>query len=262
MVRFGDAGWSDKIAFVDADASYLSVAEGFARLADTYDARIAGHPTILLEQTETLASLPRLGGLRVADIGCGTGRYVLKFPELGAEESIGIDLCPQMLALARKKARFDERDVKLARGDLLGGLPLPDQALDVAVCAMTLSFVDELDRAFSALARALTPGGVLVLSERHPHVLRAERAASLEVFRKDNAPYLRFTDFEGRECRIARKPYLTSDYLGAAGAAGLALERIAEPAADLRLVADHPTLRAQMGVPQALVLRFRKSSRA
>ena len=245
---------------MDADASYLSVAEGFARLADTYDARLAGHPTILLEQTETLAALPRLSGKRVADIGCGTGRYVLKLPELGASEALGIDLSPQMLAVARKKAVRGERDVKLARGDLLGSLPLPDGSLDAAVCALTLSFIDDLGRAFESLARTLAPGGVLVVSERHPHGLRAERAASLAVFRKDSAPYLRFTDFEGRECRIARKPYLLSDYLGAAGAVGLTLERVAEPVADLRLVADHPSLRDQMGVPQALILRFRKPS--
>lgn len=242
-----------------ADASYLSPAEGFASLADTYDARIAGHATILLEQTETLAALPRLGGKRVADIGCGTGRYVLRLPELGASESLGIDLSPQMLAIARKKAARGERDVKLARGDLLGSLPLPDASLDVAICAMTLTFVDDLGRALENLARTLAPGGVLVVSERHPHGLRAERAASLAVFRKDSAPYLRFTDFEGHERRIARKPYLLSDYLGAADAAGLTLERIAEPIADLRLIADHPTLRDRAGVPQALVLRFRKS---
>ena len=74
---------------MDDDASYLSVAEGFSRLADTYDARLAGHPTILLEQTETLAALPRLTDLRVGDIGCGTGRYALRLGEFGAGEVIG-----------------------------------------------------------------------------------------------------------------------------------------------------------------------------
>ena len=166
-----------------------------------------------------------------------------------------------MLAFARRKARHGEKDVKLARGDLLGSLPLPDGALDVAICALTLSFLDDLNRGFAELARTLKPGGVLVMSEHHPHVLRAERAASAAALRRDNAPCLRFTDFDGRECRIARNPHLLSNYLAAAGSAGLALERIAEPVADQRLVANDPRLRDQAGVPQALILRFRRRPR-
>ena len=246
------------MAVVDDDASYFSVAEGFSRLADTYDARIAGHPTILLEQTETLAALPPLADLCVGDIGCGTGRYALKLEELGAGEVFGIDLSPQMLAIARRKARRAEKIVQLARGDLLGSLPLADGSLDIAICALTLSFLSDLERGFMELARTLKPGGTLVISERHPHVLRAERAASALIFRKDKAPYLRFTDFEGRECRIPREPHLLSDYLGSAGCAGLGLERIAEPVADHRLVVDHPALAGQRDVPQALILRVQK----
>jgi hypothetical protein len=51
----------------DSEAVYRSAAEGFAELADTYDARMAGNPVLLLESTETLAALPDLTDVLAAD---------------------------------------------------------------------------------------------------------------------------------------------------------------------------------------------------
>ncbi len=242
---------------MDEDASYLPPAEGFALLADTYDARQGGDPHLQLESRAVVELLPPLNGLRVGDIGCGTGRYALVLARTGATEVIGIDLSPDMLARARQKATSAELPVKLARGDLLASLPLPDRYLDLAVCALTLSFVDNMEKAFAELARVLAPGGALVISELHPHVLRAARAASAAAFRKDHAPYLRFMDFEGQERRIRRHPHLISDYLAAASRAGLVFEKLLEPVADTHLAAQHPQLSDSIGVPLVLAMRFR-----
>jgi ubiquinone/menaquinone biosynthesis C-methylase UbiE len=230
---------------MDEDASYLPPAEGFALLADTYDARLSGDPALKQESEALLALIPSLEGKVVGDIGCGTGRYTLPLARTRAVEVIGIDLCAAMLARARRKAADAELPVKLARGDLLGALPLPDGYLDVALCARVLSFVSDLPRAFTELARTLAPGGVLLVSELHPQGLCAARAESRAALRKDHAPYLRFMDFEGAERRIAREPHLISHYLDAATAAGLTLERLVEPRDE------------RVGVPLALALRFR-----
>jgi ubiquinone/menaquinone biosynthesis C-methylase UbiE len=230
---------------MDEDASYLPPAEGFARLADTYDARLSGDPMLKHESRALLALVPSLEGKIVGDIGCGTGRYTLPLARTRAAEVIGIDLCAGMLARARRKAADAELPVKLARGDLLAALPLPDRYLDVSVCALTLSFVSDLPKAFVELARTLAPSGVLLVSELHPHGLCTARAESHAAFRKDHAPYLRFMDCDGAERRIAREPHLISHYLDAASAAGLVLERLIEP--------QHE----RSGVPMALALRFR-----
>lgn len=243
---------------MDDVAHYLTPADGFDRLAYTYDARFSNDPVLLLESVATLTALPRLEGRRVADLGCGTGRYTLQLPRLGAAQTIGIDLSPQMLDVARAKARRSEQPVAFRLGDLKKEIPLADDWLDVAICALTLTFLPDLECAFSAIARRLRAGGTLVISEVHPHGLRAERAASAALLRKDHAPYLRFTSAEGDECRIARTPHLISDYVAAAASAGLTLERIAEPAVDHRLATTYPYLRDRIGVPLALTLRFQK----
>ena len=241
---------------MDDDAFYLTPAEGFERLADSYDARLSGNPVLLLETTQTLSALPNVSGKRVADIGCGTGRYAVQLSRLGAALVAGIDLSPNMLVQARRKAQKAEQPIEWGAGDLCQRLPLPDGALDVAVCALTLTFVDDLRHAFQELARILTRRGTLVVSELHPSGLQREFAASALAFRKDRAPYLRFLDLEGAECRIARIPYSFSDYVNAAQAAGLRLDFATEPLVDHRLAATYPHLKDQIGLPLALVLRF------
>ena len=43
-------------------------------------------------------------GLRVLDVGCGSGRYSVEFAERGAAEVVGVDFSEDMLALAREHA--------------------------------------------------------------------------------------------------------------------------------------------------------------
>lgn len=247
----------------DLEALYLSPAEGFRRLADTYDSRLAGNPLLVLETAATLRALPPMEEAYIADIGCGTGRYALQLARLGPATVTGVDIAPEMLENAARKARRtpDLADVvRWERGDVYETLPFADNMLDGAVCALVFSFLPDLAPAFREIARALRPGeGWLVVSEYHPQGLCAARAASLAAGRKDNAPYLRFTSANGEECRVAQTPHTIGDYFEAARANGLALEFLAEPAADRRLAATYGAgLHHSIGIPLALVMRFRK----
>ena len=127
---------------MDDDALYFSPAEGFDRLADTYDLRLSGNPVLLLETTQTLAALPNIAGKAVADIGCGTGRYATQLMRLGASKVAGVDLSPAMLEVALRKAQKAELPIEWGVGDLNGRIPIPDATLDAAVCALTLSFIE------------------------------------------------------------------------------------------------------------------------
>ena len=198
---------------------------------------------------------------RVADLGCGTGRYSLQMARLGPQEVIGVDICPEMLAVAERKARHAELPVLLKTGDLNGSLPLADHSLDAAVCALTLSFLADLPAVFAGIARTLAPNGFLIISDYHPHGLCAARALSRASFARDKAPYFRFSSASGQECRIAQTPHTAADYFNAAQSAGLTLEQIAEPAADHRLASTYGQgLRDRIGIPLALVMRFRKTT--
>jgi 2-polyprenyl-3-methyl-5-hydroxy-6-metoxy-1,4-benzoquinol methylase len=53
----------------------------------------------------TFARCGPLEGKRVLDIGCGSGRYAVRFAQEGAAEVVGIDLSRRMLELAEAHAR-------------------------------------------------------------------------------------------------------------------------------------------------------------
>ncbi|MBG0818555.1 class I SAM-dependent methyltransferase [Planomonospora sp. ID82291] len=105
------------------------------------------------------AELVRAGGGPVADLGCGPGRMTAYLHDLGLTVS-GIDLSPQMVAIARRTyphLRFDEGS--------MAGLDLPDGSLGgVLAWYSTIHTPPErLPEIFGEFHRVLTPGGHLLL---------------------------------------------------------------------------------------------------
>lgn len=114
----------------------------------------------------------------VLDIGTGTGRMLeLLSPRMG--HGMGIDQSREMLAVAR--ARLDEHNVtnaQVRQGDMYH-LALADGSVDVAVFHMVLHYADDPGAAVAEAARALRPGGTLVIVDFAPHdleFLRTEHA--------------------------------------------------------------------------------------
>ena len=124
---------------------------------------------------------------------------------------VGVDSSPDMLAVARRAVP----DAEFREGDLLD-LPLPDDDVDVAVCALALAHLPDLAPAMAELARVLRPGGHLVVSDMHP-----------ESVLRSSVPSVR--DDEGRPGRLPAYRHLVGDYLRAALPAGLRVLRCEEP---------------------------------
>ena len=107
------------------------------------------------------AELVRAAGVGPAvDIGCGAGRVTAHLNELGLP-AFGIDLSPQMVAVARRShpgLRFDV-------GSMLG-LDLPDGALGgVLAWYSTIHILDDrLPGVFTEFRRVLAAGGLLLVA--------------------------------------------------------------------------------------------------
>jgi ArsR family transcriptional regulator len=122
--------------------------------------------------------LPALLGLLdenavVADLGCGTGQVAEALaPFVG--QVIGIDASQAMLKSAKK--RLEALGNVDLRAGTLEALPVNDGSLDAAMMFLVLHHVADPARALAEAARALKPGGRLVVADMLPHDREEYRA--------------------------------------------------------------------------------------
>lgn len=113
-------------------------------------------------------------GAIVADVGTGTGFLAEAALDLGARV-IGIDISEGMLEQAR--SRFAGRSFEARRGGT-DALPLADGEVDAVVANMVLHHAPDPPAAIREMARALRPGGRLVITDADSHThewLRTEQ---------------------------------------------------------------------------------------
>ncbi|QUQ69397.1 class I SAM-dependent methyltransferase [Kutzneria sp. CA-103260] len=102
--------------------------------------------------------LADLHGGRLADIGCGTGETTRAMAERGFTV-IASDVSPSMVEATRDLCQGlpvtvdiqDARELKL------------DGTFDIVHCSWVLHWLDDIDHALAEMARAVAPGGALVL---------------------------------------------------------------------------------------------------
>ncbi len=110
------------------------------------------------------------------DLGTGAGRILELLSPLAAR-AIGVDQSPQMLAVARARLeRTGLRNAQLRQGDIYA-LPVEPDFYDVVVMHQVLHYLDDPQRAIREAARALRPGGRLVIVDFAPHEEESLRAA-------------------------------------------------------------------------------------
>jgi ubiquinone/menaquinone biosynthesis C-methylase UbiE len=138
----------------------LDVEAGYTAWAPIYDTMDNG----LIDTEEPLVdALTRdLPVGRALDVACGTGRHAARLAAAG-HETVGIDATPAMLDLARKRAP----DVDFRVGDFTA-LPVDDGSFDFAICALALAHLPDPTPAIAEIARAVRPGGRVVLTDAHP----------------------------------------------------------------------------------------------
>jgi ubiquinone/menaquinone biosynthesis C-methylase UbiE len=113
-------------------------------------------------------------GMTVADVGTGTGFLAEQALDAGARV-IGVDISDGMLA--QVTARFAGRAFEARQGDT-GALPLADAEADAVLGNMVLHHAEDPPAAIREMARALKPGGTLVITDADTHThewLRTEQ---------------------------------------------------------------------------------------
>ena len=114
----------------------------------------------ILRELEAL----RLERPRILDLGCGTGWLTERLAAFG--EATGIDLSDAVIAEARRRCP----NIEYLSGDLYK-TPLPEPRFDLVVSQDVLAHVADQPGYVAIAARALKPGGYLIITSTNRFVV-------------------------------------------------------------------------------------------
>jgi ubiquinone/menaquinone biosynthesis C-methylase UbiE len=121
---------------------------------------------IWLPVADVVRALAIRPGMRVADVGAGTGYFAIPIARaVGVEGKVyAVDLQPAMLAKLREKLTEQEapRNIELVPGEACK-TSLPSKCADVVFIANVWHELEDHTVALQEVARILAPGGVLAL---------------------------------------------------------------------------------------------------
>lgn len=219
--------------------SSSGVGAGYDRWAPTYDTD--GNPMVALEGPHLRAAVGDVRGLRVLELGCGTGRHTLWLAEAGAQV-VGVDVSQGMLTQAR--LRCAGLNVQLQQQDLEQPLPWPAQSFDLIVSALVLEHLASLPHFFREVRRLLRPGARAVISAMHPAMLLRDVRA-------------RFTDPDsGERVEPGSHPHQLGEMVMAMLDAGLCIRAVDEYSPDAELVRQYPRAEKYLDWPMLVLFEL------
>jgi len=135
----------------------------FRWLTPLYDALIDGPMSMSRMRRELVAGMGDLSNKKILDVGSGTGTMAVMIKQAySAAEVVGLDGDPQILEIARSKARDLGIEIQFDQG-MSFELPYPDGSFDVVLTTVMLHHLSRSDKQRTAheMYRVLRSDGQL-----------------------------------------------------------------------------------------------------
>jgi malonyl-CoA O-methyltransferase len=198
------------------------------------------NPLMRAEQHAMLQHWPKVEGLRVLDLACGTGRYSRLLAEAHAAHVVALDFCVPMLMQVPTGNRVCASMMHL---------PFAADTFDAVISGLALGHADDVSAWMAEIARVLRPGGTLLYSDFHPEAARAGLTRS-------------FKDREDQSCSVPHRYFAVAEQIEAAEAAALYVETVDEVRVGVELSEafekSEEFYRQWDGLPIVLVVQARK----
>jgi ubiquinone/menaquinone biosynthesis C-methylase UbiE len=159
---------SERVPVTNFSASWTQVDQTsdpsfYASLLDA--TRAEGLAEARRDPDAAFAPLKLQAGLRVLDVGCGTGDY-LRFmaPLVAPGPAVGVDLSAALISYAQRRTAPGQAKVAFQVGDACR-LPFAGAAFDRVVANQVLLHLADPWRAVREMRRVLRPGGLLSIGE-------------------------------------------------------------------------------------------------
>jgi demethylmenaquinone methyltransferase/2-methoxy-6-polyprenyl-1,4-benzoquinol methylase len=146
------------------------VKDPYRRIARHYDG-LLDRPNAVMREIG-LAMVPPYEGMKVLEVGCGTGANLVLYRRAGCDVA-GVDLSPAMLEVARAKLG-DTADLRLCDA---ADMPYRDGSFDLVTAFLTLHEMppEVRESVMDEMVRVAGPDGRLLLVDFHPGPLRFPR---------------------------------------------------------------------------------------
>ena len=144
------------------EVAALSAQRAYQLWAPHYDSSV--NPLLALEERRLSCHLGTFAGKDVVDLGCGTGRWLIKLETLQPKSLTGVDVSPAMLDQARIKCA---KTTRLLHSDC-NDTPLRGRSADRILASFLLSYLSDLPAFARESARILRTHGSILISDVHP----------------------------------------------------------------------------------------------
>jgi ubiquinone/menaquinone biosynthesis C-methylase UbiE len=164
----GSASVSERVPVTNFSASWTRVDQTsdpsfYAALLDA--TRAEGLAEARRDPGTAFAPLKLRPGLRVLDVGCGTGDYLrIMAPLVAPGPAVGVDLSASLIDRAQRRVTPGQAHMSFQVGDACE-LPFADAAFDRVVANQILLHLADPWRAVAEMRRVLGPGGLLSIGE-------------------------------------------------------------------------------------------------
>ena len=207
MVRFSD--------YDTRGYRMVDVRTGYREWVSTYEQTVEDAMDVALLDELEQPDWQRVR--RVADLGCGTGRTAAWLRRHGVAEIDGVDVSPEMLAVARERGLHDRLvEAEVADTGLEAG------SYDLVIACLVDEHLEDLTPLYREALRLAESRGLIVLVGFHPHFIIASGMPT------------HFTNAAGEHVAIATHVHLVSDQVTAALGVGWTLIEMREAVVDDR----------------------------
>ena len=132
-------------------------------------------------------------GMKILDVGCGTGNFSIKLAEMGCKV-VSIDISEEMLNTARSKVR-EGLDIEFNLMDAYD-IKFDDEEFDGVISMAAFEFIYEPQKTYKEMYRVLKKGGNLLIGTINKDSKWGEFYLSKEV--QENSVF-KYADFKSLE---------------------------------------------------------------
>lgn len=139
----------------------MAVFNGFASEYDNWYNEKRGKFIDQLETDLVFGLIKVHEGMKILDIGCGTGNFSIKLAKMGCHIT-GIDVSEKMLLIAGEKASEQNINIDFINMDAKK-LKFADNEFDLVISMAAIEFIDDMPSVMDEIFRVVKTGGQVLI---------------------------------------------------------------------------------------------------